>query len=105
MDGSVLHVALTEGDVAALLNAADRIYSFIGYAQGEEARYQMQRDQIVVVFPDSKKKPPSRNPADRRYIEERKQVRKKLQRWHQVSFKRRSPRCQKKCKKKSNELF
>lgn len=56
MDG-ILHIELTQGDVAALLNAADRIYSFIGYAQGEEARYQMRRDQIVVALPFGKKKP------------------------------------------------
>ena len=57
MDETVLHVELTQGDVVALLNAADRIYSFIGYAQGAEARYQMRRDQIVVALPFAKKKP------------------------------------------------
>lgn len=55
MKESVLHVALTREDVAALLNAADRIYSFIGYAQGEEARYRNRRDQLVVL-PVVKKK-------------------------------------------------
>lgn len=60
MNGSVLHIELTQGDVEALLSAADRIYSFIGYAQGEEARYQMRRDQIVVALPLGKKKPSRR---------------------------------------------
>ena len=54
MDETILHVELTQSDVAALLNAADRIYSFIGYAQGAEARYQMRREQIVVTLPVGK---------------------------------------------------
>ena len=73
MDGSVLHVELTEGDVTALLNAADRIYAFIGYAQGEEARYRMRRDQIVVTLPISKKKPSGKNPTGRRCLVKRRQ--------------------------------
>ncbi len=60
MDPNVLHVELTQSDIEALLSAADRIYSFIGYAQGEEARYQMRRDQIVVALPFGKKKPSRR---------------------------------------------
>lgn len=97
MDG-VLHIELTPGDVAALLNAADRIYSFIGYAQGEEARYQMRRDQIVVALPLGKKKP--RRKRNRERIQS-----KKCQNRHQVNSKRSFPRCPKIYRKKSNKPF
>lgn len=60
MNEPVLHVELPQRYVSALLDAADCIYSFIGYAQGEEARYQMRRDQIVVALPFGKKKPSRR---------------------------------------------
>ena len=47
----ILHVELTSVQIDALLVAADTINWFIGYARGEEARYQKRRESIVIAFP------------------------------------------------------